>query len=107
MPSKATKSENQNNNNSIWENKTSGKTQSPWLSDIAQPLKFQKIDRNISIDVVIVGGGIAGMSTAYLLSKAGKQIAVVDDGYIGCGETGRTTAHITNALDDRYYNLER
>jgi glycine/D-amino acid oxidase-like deaminating enzyme/nitrite reductase/ring-hydroxylating ferredoxin subunit len=106
--SKAIKNENQNdNNNSRWENKTSGKTESPWLSDIAQPLKFQKLDQNISVDVVIVGGGIAGMSTAYLLSKAGEKIAVVDDGYIGSGETGRTTAHITNALDDRYYDLER
>lgn len=28
-------------------------------------------------------------------------------GIIGSGETGRTTAHITNALDDRYYNLEQ
>ncbi|MGH9979819.1 MAG: NAD(P)/FAD-dependent oxidoreductase, partial [Nitrososphaeraceae archaeon] len=33
-------------------------------------------------------------------------VAVIEDGYIGSGETGRTTAHITHALDDRYYNLE-
>jgi hypothetical protein len=32
---------------------------------------------------------------------------VIEDGYKASGETGRTTAHITHALDDRYYNLEQ
>src|SRR5207247_303412 len=40
-------------------------------------------------------------------SKAEKKVILVEDGYIGSGETGRTTAHITHALDDRYYNLEK
>jgi len=34
-------------------------------------------------------------------------VILFEDGYIGSGETGRTTAHITHALDDRYYNLEK
>jgi glycine/D-amino acid oxidase-like deaminating enzyme/nitrite reductase/ring-hydroxylating ferredoxin subunit len=46
------------------------------------------------------------LTTGYLLSKSGKKVVVIEDGYIGSGETGRTTAHITHALDDRYYNLE-
>jgi glycine/D-amino acid oxidase-like deaminating enzyme len=53
--------------------------------------------------VVGIGGGIAGLTISYLLSKAGKKVTVIEDGYIGSGETGRTTAHITHALDDRYY----
>jgi glycine/D-amino acid oxidase-like deaminating enzyme/nitrite reductase/ring-hydroxylating ferredoxin subunit len=89
-----------------WENKTSGKSESLWFANI-QPIKFTKLTRNISTDIVIIGGGIAGMTTAYLLSKAGKKVILVEDGYIGSGETGRTTAHITHALDDRYYNLEK
>jgi glycine/D-amino acid oxidase-like deaminating enzyme/nitrite reductase/ring-hydroxylating ferredoxin subunit len=89
-----------------WENKTSGKSESLWFANI-QPIKFTKLTRNISTDVVIIGGGIAGMTTAYLLSKAEKKVILVEDGYIGSGETGRTTAHITHALDDRYYNLEK
>lgn len=45
------------------------------------------------------------MSTAYVLSKEGKSIAIVEDSYIGSGETSHTTSHITAALDNWYYNL--
>src|SRR5918996_1146684 len=90
-----------------WELYTSGQSESSWFKDIGNPLKFDKLAQNISVDVAIVGGGIAGVTTAYLLSKSGKSVALLEDGYIGSGETGRTTAHITHALDDRYYNLEQ
>ncbi len=49
--------------------------------------------------MVIVGGGIAGITTAYCLLKSGRQVILVEDGYLGSGETGRTTAHLVNALD--------
>ena len=87
--------------------KTSGTNLSSWFANFGKPLEFQKLNKNISVDVAIVGGGIAGLSTAYLLSKSGKSVAVLDDGYLGSGETGHTTAHITHALDDRYFNLEK
>jgi glycine/D-amino acid oxidase-like deaminating enzyme/nitrite reductase/ring-hydroxylating ferredoxin subunit len=99
-------SKNENSNPNVTYEKTSGINLSSWFTNISKPLKFEKLDKNISVDVVIVGGGIAGLSTAYILSKAGKHVAVLEDGYIGSGETGHTTAHITHALDDRYYNLE-
>ena len=47
------------------------------------------------------------MTTAYLLASEGKRVIVLDDGPIGGGMTGRTTAHLVNALDDRYFELER
>lgn len=62
---------------------------------------------NLTCDVVVVGSGIAGLTTAYVLSKAGAKVAVLEDGNIGSGETGRTTAHLVNAIDDRYYDLEK
>ena len=107
MTSKQTVHEKPEMKSENWELHTSGQSESSWFKDIGHPLKFDKLSENISVDVAIVGGGIAGVTTAYLLSKSGKSIALLEDGYIGSGETGRTTAHITHALDDRYYNIEK
>src|SRR5690606_39535476 len=60
-----------------------------------------------SADVCVVGAGIAGITTAYMLALNGSSVIVIDDGAIGSGETHHTTAHLSNALDDRYYELER
>jgi glycine/D-amino acid oxidase-like deaminating enzyme/nitrite reductase/ring-hydroxylating ferredoxin subunit len=57
-------------------------------------------------DVCVIGGGIAGLTTAYLLAQSGKSVVVLDDGPIAGGETARTTAHLTWALDDRVYRVE-
>jgi glycine/D-amino acid oxidase-like deaminating enzyme/nitrite reductase/ring-hydroxylating ferredoxin subunit len=55
----------------------------------------------------VIGAGIAGLTTAYLLSGLGKSVTVVDDSEVGGGETHRTTAHLTCALDDRYFHVEK
>src|SRR6186713_366751 len=83
------------------EKKTSGTNQSAWTSS-SPPIIYNKLSGDIETDVVI-----AGVTTAYCLSRSGKKVVLVEDGYIGSGETGRTTAHLVNALDDRYYELER
>lgn len=62
---------------------------------------------DLTADVCVIGGGIAGLTTAYLLGKHGRKVVVVDDGLIGGGETCRTTAHLTNAIDDRIYRIEK
>ncbi|MEP6742615.1 MAG: FAD-binding oxidoreductase, partial [bacterium] len=81
-------------------------TLSVWMDTASIPLETPLTER-ISADVCIVGAGIAGMTTAYLLAREGKSVVVLDDGPIGGGMTGRTTAHLVNALDDRYFELER
>jgi glycine/D-amino acid oxidase-like deaminating enzyme/nitrite reductase/ring-hydroxylating ferredoxin subunit len=87
-------------------NKTSGRDVSYWIdSDPGKSFDLLKQDHRTSI--AVVGAGIAGITTAYLLAKAGKKVAVFDDGNVGSGETGRTTAHLVNALDDRYYDLQK
>lgn len=85
---------------------TSGSNISYWL-DSVEPIKFTPLSSNLKTEVVVVGGGISGLSVAYCLTKAGKKVVVVEDGFIGSGESGRTTAHVVNALDDRYSEIER
>lgn len=68
---------------------------------------FPQLAEDLSVDVCVVGGGIAGLTTAYLLAKAGKKVCVLEDQKIGSGQSGQTTAHLTAALDDRYFELER
>lgn len=58
-------------------------------------------------DLCIVCAGIAGMGTAYLLARECKSVVVLDDGPVGAGQTQRTTAHLSNAIDDRYTESER
>src|SRR5580765_3933582 len=81
-------------------------TVSIWMAAAEVPLR-DPLKESISTDVCIVGAGIAGMTTAYLLASEGKAVVVLDDGAIGGGMTGRTTAHLVNVLDDRYFKLER
>jgi glycine/D-amino acid oxidase-like deaminating enzyme/nitrite reductase/ring-hydroxylating ferredoxin subunit len=85
---------------------TSGSNRTFWI-DSTEALPFEKLDENLDVDVVIIGGGIAGISIAYNLLRSGKTVALVEDGNIGSGETGRTSAHLTAVLDERYYKLKK
>lgn len=85
---------------------TSGHHKTIWTETI-EPLKYAQLGKDIKTDVVVVGGGLGGLTVAYRLSKLGKKVVVVEDGYLGSGETGRTTAHIVNALDDRYFEIQK
>lgn len=66
-----------------------------------------RLEQDIRTDVCIVGAGIAGITTAYFLTLEGRSVVVLDDGEIGGGMTGRTTAHLTNVFDDRYVEMEK
>src|SRR5215217_3726180 len=81
-----------------------GRTTSVWMSTTIP--RQPRLPHDLSVDVCIVGAGIAGLTTAYLLAGEGRSVAVLDDGPSAAGETCRTTAHLVTALDDRYYNLE-
>ena len=87
----------------MWES-DEGKNVSYWQAS-EQTAKAQPLTAQIDTDVCVIGGGIAGLTTAYLLANAGKKVAVIDDGTIGGGETARTTAHLSWAIDDRLYRL--
>lgn len=78
-----------------------------WMEALSKSNSYPKLESNIETDIVIVGGGLAGVTTAYCLSRAGRKIVLVEDGRIGSGETGHTTAHLVTALDDRYVHFEK
>jgi glycine/D-amino acid oxidase-like deaminating enzyme/nitrite reductase/ring-hydroxylating ferredoxin subunit len=84
----------------------SGATTSLWMATGDVP-SYGPLQDDATAEVCIVGAGITGITTAYLLSRAGKQVIVLDDGPVAGGETSRTTAHLTNAIDDRFFELER
>ena len=79
-------------------------SRSLWMSKTpvadAQPLGGEA-----EADVVVVGSGIAGLSTAYELARLGRSVIVIDRGGIGSGMTARTTAHLAFELDDYYHKL--
>jgi len=83
-----------------------GENVSVWLA--TEPyMSPDRLQSNQSADVCIVGAGIAGLTTAYVQALNGASVVVIDDGTVASGETHHTTAHLSNALDDRYFELER
>ena len=81
-------------------------TTSIWMATANTPSP-SPLKESIRTDICIIGAGIAGLTTAFLLGREGRSVVVLDDGTIGGGMTGRTTAHLTNAFDDRYTEIER
>ena len=77
---------------------------SVWQKNIIQA-DFNQLRNSMTTDVCIVGAGIAGLTTAYLLQKEGRSVVVLDAWGVAAGETGRTTAHLTAVLDDRFFHL--
>jgi glycine/D-amino acid oxidase-like deaminating enzyme/nitrite reductase/ring-hydroxylating ferredoxin subunit len=100
-------SDNKSNTQPVNDNITSGENVSVWFDAFNQPLSFEKLNNDVDTDILVIGGGISGLTTAYCLAKEGRNVVLVEDGYIGSGESGRTTAHLTCALDDRYFEIEK
>lgn len=63
------------------------------------------LSRDIRADVVVVGGGITGLTTAYLLARAGRTVVVLERDRCAAGDTGHTSAHLTMVTDSRLSQL--
>jgi glycine/D-amino acid oxidase-like deaminating enzyme/nitrite reductase/ring-hydroxylating ferredoxin subunit len=83
-------------------------TRSTWMrrTPSARPIDGPPVGP-LAVDVCVIGAGMAGLSVAYELGLQGADVIVVEQNGIGGGETSHTTAHLSNALDDRFYRLER
>jgi glycine/D-amino acid oxidase-like deaminating enzyme/nitrite reductase/ring-hydroxylating ferredoxin subunit len=79
----------------------------PYWSAAETTLSFPPLSENVSADVVIVGAGITGLTTAYLLATAGRRVVVLERGRCAAVDTGHTTAHVTMVTDARLTELSR
>lgn len=61
----------------------------------------------LTADVAVIGGGMAGVLTAYLLRRRGVNAVVLEAGALGSGQTGRSTAKVTAQHGLIYHKLER
>lgn len=78
---------------SLWQGTTDVPIYGPLMSDL-------------QVDVCVVGGGIAGLTTAYLLALEGKKVCVLEDFEISSGQSAKSTAQLSPVLDRRYCELE-
>jgi glycine/D-amino acid oxidase-like deaminating enzyme/nitrite reductase/ring-hydroxylating ferredoxin subunit len=69
--------------------------------------RFTPVSRDFDIDVAIAGGGISALTAAVVLARAGRRVAVLERDAIASGETGHTTAHLTEAVDCRYRTIAK
>lgn len=85
-------------------NVSAERTVSLWASTVVAP-DATPLAQDETVDVVVVGSGIAGLSIAYELAVAGQRVVVLDRGKIGSGMTARTTAHLASVCDDYFSQL--
>lgn len=87
--------------------KTTGGRDPVWLHEdkYENRPRFEPLREDIKTDVCVIGAGIAGISVAYELVTRGKDVLLLDARDVLSGESGRTTGHLSNALDDHYVNI--
>ncbi len=81
-----------------------GNRKSLWI-DSWPGQEFPALSGDRSADVVVIGGGVTGITAALMLRRAGKSVILIDALRVGRGNTGFTTAHLTSVLDTRYHRL--
>ena len=78
-----------------------------WIDNLEKINSSGKLENNINTDVCIIGAGIAGITTAYYLTKKGFKTVVIERNEIGHGVTGHTTAKITSQHNLIYHYLSK
>jgi glycine/D-amino acid oxidase-like deaminating enzyme/nitrite reductase/ring-hydroxylating ferredoxin subunit len=82
------------------------KSTSLWI-DTAPVFATDTLTSDLTADVCVVGAGIAGLTTAYLLARDGRSVIVIDAGHVGGGQTAMTTAHLSSVIDDTFKEILR
>src|SRR5689334_13130658 len=76
-----------------------------WLLNHGIVRRYPSLDKNISTEIVVIGGGISGVLTAWHLQKAGFRVVVVDQRHIGMGSTVASTALLQYEIDVPLHEL--
>lgn len=71
----------------------------PFWIDSAPIKRFPRLERNVNVDVVVVGAGITGITTAHLLKETGLTVAFIERERVASMDTGQKTAHLTCITD--------
>ena len=82
-------------------------TRSLWLETGPDQPDHPELDHDVEADVVVVGGGIVGVTTALLLKESGAKVVLLEAGRIGHGVTGHTTAKVSSQHGFMYDNLAK
>lgn len=77
-----------------------------WILSSENKKNYESLNHDINTDYLIVGGGIAGLTTAYLLAKANKNVTIVEADEIGYGASGRNTGKVTSQHGLIYSNIK-
>ncbi|PSO43173.1 FAD-dependent oxidoreductase [Candidatus Saccharibacteria bacterium QS_5_54_17] len=80
-------------------------TEKPFWREAYPASVYPELTEDISVDVAVVGAGITGLTSAYLLKQAGYTVAVLEKDTVGAGTTGRTTGKVTSQHELNYYDL--
>lgn len=78
---------------------------SVWSVTATKP-KYAPLERDLTVDVAIVGGGITGLTAAVLLARAGQRVALLEARRLGGGVSDRSTTHMTEMIDAGYAAIE-
>jgi choline dehydrogenase-like flavoprotein len=79
----------------------------PYWLDTAKIKSFPALNRNVSVDVLVIGAGVTGITAAYLLKQSGLSVALIERERAAIRDTGHTTAHLTYVTDTGLATLQK